>query len=83
MGEERVNRAELARRMGCTTEAANRLVDFRLVSKIGLLERALGVLGRQLIVGLEGNLMCINTSAATEKRNWLLLSGAGSRKVPG
>ncbi|WP_414925745.1 hypothetical protein [Pseudomonas zeae] len=54
MCEEGVNRAELARRMGCTRVAASRLVDFLGVSKIGTVERALELLGRRLTLVLEG-----------------------------
>ncbi|MBB6155194.1 putative RNase H-like HicB family nuclease [Pseudomonas sp. JAI115] len=53
MCEEGVNRAELARRMGCTRVAASRLVDFLLPSKIATLERALNLLGRRLTLVLE------------------------------
>lgn len=53
MLEEGVSRAELARRMGCTRQVVDRLVDFIHASKIEQVERALGLLGRRLALVLE------------------------------
>lgn len=53
MLDEGVSRAELARRMGCTRQVVDRLVDFLHSSKIEQVERALGLLGRRLSLVLE------------------------------
>lgn len=53
MQDEGVSRAELARRMGCTRQVVDRLVDFIHASKIDQVERALGLLGRRLSLVLE------------------------------
>lgn len=53
MCDEGVSRAELARRMGCTRQVVDRLVDFIHASKIEQVERALGLLGRRLSLSLE------------------------------
>lgn len=53
MLDEGVSRAELARRMGCTRQTSDRLVDFVHASKIEQVERALGLLGRRLSLVLE------------------------------
>ncbi|WP_434598616.1 type II toxin-antitoxin system HicB family antitoxin (plasmid) [Pseudomonas sp. R4-76] len=53
MLEEDVSRAELARRLGCSRQAVDRLVDFIHASKIEQVERALGLLGRRLSLVLE------------------------------
>lgn len=53
MLDEGVSRAELARRMGCTRQVVDRLVDFIHASKIEQVERALGLLGRRLSLVLE------------------------------
>jgi antitoxin HicB len=51
--DEGVSRAELARRMGCTRQMVDRLVDFLHTSKIEQVERALGHLGRRLSISVE------------------------------
>ncbi|KPB61602.1 MULTISPECIES: type II toxin-antitoxin system HicB family antitoxin [Pseudomonas syringae group genomosp. 2] len=48
-----VTRAELARRLGCTRQVVDRLVDFLHTSKIEQVERALGLLGRRITLSLE------------------------------
>ncbi len=48
-----VSRAELARRMVCSREVVDRLVDFIHSSKIEQIERALVLLGRRLSLVLE------------------------------
>lgn len=48
-----VSRAELARRLGCTRQVVDRLVDFLHTSKIEQVERALGLLGRRITLSLE------------------------------
>ncbi|WP_074851297.1 type II toxin-antitoxin system HicB family antitoxin [Pseudomonas costantinii] len=53
MLDEGVSRAELARRMGCTRQMVDRLVDFLHTSKIEQVERALGLLGRRISLVLE------------------------------
>lgn len=53
MLDEGVSRAELARRMGCTRQVVDRLVDFIHASKIEQVERALSLLGRRLSLVLE------------------------------
>lgn len=53
MLDEDVSRAELARRLGCTRQVVDRLVDFLHSSKIEHVERALGLLGRRLSLTLE------------------------------
>lgn len=53
MLDEGVSRAELARRMGCTRQVVDRLVDFIHTSKIEQVERALALLGRRLSLVLE------------------------------
>ncbi len=53
MLDEGVSRAELARRLGCTRQVVDRLVDFLHSSKIEQVERALGLLGRRLSLTLE------------------------------
>lgn len=53
MLDEDVSRAELARRMGCTRQVVDRLVDFIHASKIEQVERALALLGRRLALVLE------------------------------
>lgn len=53
MLEEDVSRAELARRLGCSRQVVDRLVDFIHASKIEQVERALGLLGRRLSLVLE------------------------------
>jgi antitoxin HicB len=53
MLEEEVSRAELARRLGCTRQMVDRLVDFLHASKIDQVERALGMLGRRLSLMVE------------------------------
>lgn len=53
MLDEDVSRAELARRMGCTRQVVDRLVDFIHTSKIEQVERALALLGRRLSLVLE------------------------------
>ncbi|MDQ0127103.1 antitoxin HicB [Pseudomonas lini] len=53
MLDEGVSRAELARRLGCTRQVVDRLVDFLHASKIEQVERALGLLGRRLMLVLE------------------------------
>jgi len=53
MQDEGVSRAELARRMGCTRQVVDRLVDFIHTSKIEQVERALALLGRRLSLVLE------------------------------
>lgn len=52
MLDEGVSRTELARRMGCTRQVVDRLVDFIHASKIEQVERALCLLGRRLSVVL-------------------------------
>jgi antitoxin HicB len=53
MCDEGVGRSELARRLGCSRQAVDRLVDFLHSSKIEQVERALGLLGRRLSLVLE------------------------------
>lgn len=53
MCEEGVSRSELARRLGCPRQLANRLVDFLHASKIEQVERALRELGRRLNVTVQ------------------------------
>lgn len=53
MLDEGVSRAELARRMGCTRQMVDRLVDFLHTSKIEQVERALSLLGRRISLVLE------------------------------
>ncbi|WP_440057881.1 type II toxin-antitoxin system HicB family antitoxin [Pseudomonas fragariae (ex Marin et al. 2024)] len=48
-----VSRAELARRLGCSRQVVDRLVDFLHTSKIEQVERALGLLGRRITLSLE------------------------------
>lgn len=55
MCDEGVSRAELARRLGCTRQVVDRLVDFLHASKIEQIERALGILGLRLTLGLESD----------------------------
>lgn len=50
---EGVSRAELARRMGCTRQMVDRLLDFLHTSKIEQVERALGHLGRRISLSVE------------------------------
>ncbi|KPX41022.1 type II toxin-antitoxin system HicB family antitoxin [Pseudomonas savastanoi] len=51
--EEGVSRAELARRLGCTRQVVDRLVDFLHASKIEQVERALAELGRRITLSIE------------------------------
>ncbi|MBB6155257.1 hypothetical protein HDC30_002480 [Pseudomonas sp. JAI115] len=51
--DEGISRAELARRLHCTRVVATRLVDFTHPSKVGAVERALGLLDRRLLLGME------------------------------
>jgi len=53
MCDEGVSRKELARRLDCSRQVVDRLVDFIHASKIEQVERALGVLGRRLALVLE------------------------------
>ncbi|EKG29642.1 MULTISPECIES: type II toxin-antitoxin system HicB family antitoxin [Pseudomonas syringae group] len=48
-----VSRAELARRLSCTRQVVDRLVDFLHTSKIEQVERALAVLGRRITLSIE------------------------------
>ncbi|WP_122423280.1 type II toxin-antitoxin system HicB family antitoxin [Pseudomonas viridiflava] len=51
--DEGVSRAELARRLGCTRQVVDRLVDFLHTSKIEQVERALAELGRRITLTIE------------------------------
>jgi len=53
MMEEGVNRAALARRLGCHLEQVSRLLDLTHASKFEVLERALAAVGRRMIVVTE------------------------------
>lgn len=53
MLDEGVSRAELARRLMCTRQVVDRLVDFLHSSKIEQVERALSLLGRRISLVLE------------------------------
>lgn len=53
MCDEGVSRAELARRMACSRQLVDRLLDFIHASKIEQMERALALLGRRLSLVLE------------------------------
>lgn len=48
MCDEGVSRGELARRMACSRQVPDRLVDFIHALKIEQIERALALLGRRL-----------------------------------
>lgn len=51
--DEGVTRAELAKRLGCSRQVVDRLVDFLHTSKIEQVERALAVLGLHLSVSVQ------------------------------
>lgn len=51
--DEGVARAELAKRLGCSRQVVDRLVDFLHTSKIEQVERALAVLGLHLSVSVQ------------------------------
>lgn len=51
--EASVSRAELARRLGCSRQVVDRLVDFLHTSKIEQVERALGALGQRISLSIE------------------------------
>ncbi|WP_122423065.1 type II toxin-antitoxin system HicB family antitoxin [Pseudomonas viridiflava] len=51
--DEGVSRAELARRLGCSRQVVDRLVDFLHTSKIEQVERALAELGRRITLTIE------------------------------
>jgi hypothetical protein len=53
MREQGVNRAALARRLGCHLEQVARLLDLTHASKFEVLERALAAVGRKTIVVTE------------------------------
>jgi antitoxin HicB len=50
---ERVGKAELARRLDCHLPQIDRLLDIRHGSKLGQIERAFAVLGKQLRIAIE------------------------------
>jgi len=51
---EKVNRAELARRLSCHLEQVARLLDLTHASKFEQLERALAAVNRKMVVSVEG-----------------------------
>lgn len=53
MLDEGISRVELGRRLGCSRQVVDRLVDFLHTSKIEQVERALAVLGRRITLSVQ------------------------------
>ncbi len=53
MREQNVRKAELARRLGWHAPQADRLLDLNHASRLDQIERALNVLGKTLVIGID------------------------------
>jgi antitoxin HicB len=55
MKETRINKSDLARRLGCGIKEVQRLLDPKQPSEIQRIEEALTAIGQELIVGVQAN----------------------------
>jgi antitoxin HicB len=53
MGEKGWRKADLARALGVTQKVADRLIDLNHASKLEHIERALGLLGKRLVISVD------------------------------